>query len=227
MWFPSAQSGLYAIKDPCAGDNPYSISRLVVHCDMETDGGGWIVIQRRNASINRVDFFRNSIDYENGFGDLDGEFWIGLKKIYELTNQQDMKLKLSVWNYTNNALTYNYQNFAIDGPRYHYRLLRLSGGSGATYPPFYGSTSNYFSTYDDDNDRSSSTNCAYTHQGGWWYYECNSNIFANLNGRHQPTDLPGVDPLRQRLVWKTGSSTYTVYTHSEMKIRPTSCGLTG
>ena len=79
-----------------------------------------------------------------------------------------------------------------------------------------------FSTYDNDNDVHTSFNCAYSHQGGWWYHNCAN---ANLNGRHQPTNLPGTRPLRQRLVWRTGSerNSYDIYTHSEMKIRPISC----
>ena len=63
---------------------------------METDGGGWIVIQRRNASTRWVNFARGWVDYKNGFGDLDGEFWIGLQQIYELTNQQRFELNVRV-----------------------------------------------------------------------------------------------------------------------------------
>ena len=105
---PSAKSGPYAIKDPCSGQNLFSVAKLTVYCDMETYGGGWIIIQRRNASLGRVNFFRNWSDYENGFGNIGGEFWIGLKNIYELTNQQQMELKISVWNDTGTALTWNY-----------------------------------------------------------------------------------------------------------------------
>ena len=81
-----------------------------MYCDMETDGGGWTVIQRRNASMGWVDFVRNWADYENGF---DGEFWIGLKNIYELTTQQNMALRLSVWNTSTDQLYWNYPYFAI------------------------------------------------------------------------------------------------------------------
>ena len=49
---------------------------------MKTDGGGWTVIQRRqDGSVN---FYRNwtDYDYENRFGDLTGEFWLGFSKIH-------------------------------------------------------------------------------------------------------------------------------------------------
>nr|KAG5688078.1 hypothetical protein BaRGS_007123 [Batillaria attramentaria] len=49
--------------------------QIEVYCDQTTDGGGWTVIQRRIDGS--VSFDRNWTDYEEGFGELRGEFWLG------------------------------------------------------------------------------------------------------------------------------------------------------
>ncbi|XP_055942901.1 techylectin-5B-like isoform X2 [Argiope bruennichi] len=57
---------------------------LKVHCDMETDGGGWTVIQRRGKFPVQQDFYLDWESYQNGFGNLTKEFWLGNKNIREL-----------------------------------------------------------------------------------------------------------------------------------------------
>ena len=213
LFTPFVGTGLYEIIDPST-----FIGKIHVHCDMETDGGGWTVIQRRNVSLGTVNFTRNWEDYVNGFGDLDGEFWIGLNNIYQLTNQQEMELQISVWNYIVNAITWNYQTFRISGPENKYRLT-VGGGTGDGSDPLAYHNGQYFSTYDRDNDNSSS-NCAYMSQGGWWYNDCYS---ANLNGRHEMSGLPGVWELRQLLALYDDQG-FRVYTNSVMMIRNKICG---
>ncbi|XP_060591727.1 ficolin-1-like, partial [Ruditapes philippinarum] len=66
--FPTAISGQHKIKLWKSRD------LLTVVCDMETEGGGWTVFQ--NRFDGSVDFYRNSTEYENGFGSLDKEFWL-------------------------------------------------------------------------------------------------------------------------------------------------------
>ena len=51
---------------------------------MNTTNGGWIVIQR-NKKDSLVNFNKNWTDYEEGFGDLNTEFWYGLENIHFLT----------------------------------------------------------------------------------------------------------------------------------------------
>ena len=195
-----SETGIYQIRDPCAGDNTFNLAKIYIRCDMETDGGGWIIIQRRIAN-GTVNFTRNWEDYVNGFGDLDGEFWIGLNNIYQLTNQQEVELQISVWNDVEYAITWNYQTFKISGPENKYRLT-VGGGTGDGHDSLAYHNGRYFSTYDRDNDVSSSTNCAGTYKGGWWYGSCRHSV---LNG--------------QPLYW------WGTYTNSVMMIRSKTCSL--
>ncbi|GBM43005.1 Techylectin-5A, partial [Araneus ventricosus] len=49
-----------------------------VFCDMDTDGGGWTIIQRRgNFSRPKDFFFKDWESYKNGFGDVERDFWLG------------------------------------------------------------------------------------------------------------------------------------------------------
>ena len=214
------ETGIYAIRDPCAGDNTFKYGKINVNCDMETDCGGWIVIQRRNASLGTVDFARNWADYENGFGDLDGEFWIGLRNIHELTYQKYVDLQISVWNDINAPITWNYPTFSVSANNYQ---LTVRGGTGdGDNDAFAYNNGRFFSTYDRDYD-GRPENCAYTHQGGWWFgnIQC---VDANLNGRHERSDLPGTHSTGQRLIWNSGRGN-VVYSNSEMKIRSKTCSV--
>ena len=43
-----------------------------------------------------MNFYRGWSDYEEGFGDLEGEFWYGLKNIHCLTNRESVELKFNL-----------------------------------------------------------------------------------------------------------------------------------
>ena len=192
---------------------------------METDDGGWIVIQRRNASMEWVNLVRGWTDYKNGFGDLDGEFWIRLKQIYELTNQQLVELRFNVWEED----YYGHQHSQYDWHIEYFKILDESSGYSLVtsetdyeqglFGPYEGST--YFTTF----DRYYGENCGYIRQSGWWYSnngECDVN--ANPNGRHSPSGLSGTDGIAERLVWRQNSNDqYEIATFTEIKIRPKSC----
>ena len=79
--------------------SPYSSSPDVsvsVVCDQSTDRGRWTVIQRRKDVQPRENFTRVWSDYVQGFGELEGEFWMGLKLIHELSRQSPQELYISL-----------------------------------------------------------------------------------------------------------------------------------
>ena len=71
---------------------------------METDEGGWTVIQRRTNSSS-VNFYRGWDDYVQGFGDLEKEFWWGLRKIHCLTNRDEVELRIDMKDESGNEVT--------------------------------------------------------------------------------------------------------------------------
>ena len=216
-------SGQYEITDVCDVNSFGNPGKTKVRCDMETDKGGWIVIQRRvpNGTVN---FNRKWKDYEEGFGDLDSEFWYGLWNIHCLTTRESVELRIDLQDEQGNKLTWVYQQFRVDGPDQKYRLHIGQGtgtpsGSNDAMAGSYSLNNMYFTTFDRDNDQTGAENCAASYKGGWWFRGC---FTAHLNGPHTPITPPPGDPTATRLMWNNGSK-FIYYPSVEMKVRPKTC----
>ena len=107
------ENGVYKI-DP---DGKGSFNIL---CDMTTSGGGWNVFQRRLDGS--VDFFRGWQDYKYGFGNLNGEFWLGLDKINRLTTATQNELRIDMEDTSGNTTYAEYDLFAVTSEQQKYQL---------------------------------------------------------------------------------------------------------
>ena len=182
------------------------------YCDAATDGGGWLVVQRRQDGS--VDFNRGWVEYEEGFGNLTGEFWYGLRPLHCLTSQGQWKLHID-FTFTNGTKSYlSYNNFAVGTANSQYQLS-ISGFSGLTDDPFRTHYLNgrKFTTRDRDNDQKNIGNCALNghhgdNAGGWWYQNC-ANIHPNHQYNHKET-------IRLNRKWHP-------LPFIEMKIKPYNC----
>ena len=80
------------------------------------------MIQRRLPN-GTVDFVRNLADYENGFGDLNGEFWYGLRNIQALTTQKEVELRIDMARESDDfEFHWTYQTFRVAGASDEYQL---------------------------------------------------------------------------------------------------------
>ena len=106
-------SGVYKI-------NPDGLGEFEVFCDQKTAGGGWTVFQKRRDGS--VDFFRAWDDYKRGFGNLNGEFWLGLDKIHRLTVSAGYKLRVDLEDNHGNTAFAEYSSFSVTSERAKYQL---------------------------------------------------------------------------------------------------------
>ncbi|RXG58265.1 Techylectin-5B [Armadillidium vulgare] len=77
-------------------DKYFMKKTIKVFCDQETDGGGWTVLQQRKDIPNRENFYRKWTEYKLGFGNLSGEFWLGLDNIHSLKRDTLMILRVDL-----------------------------------------------------------------------------------------------------------------------------------
>ena len=175
---------------------------------METDGGGWTVFQRRQDGS--VDFYRYWTDYENGFGNLTGEFWLGLSKIHRLTKEGSNTLRVDLGDFEGNTAYANYSTFSISDGSTEYILTvgGYSGTAGDSLSSYHNGSR--FSTRDNDNDIRSGFHCAQVHTGAWWYNSCYD---SHLNGPYFNTATTN----GQGIKWSDWKSTTLKFT--EMKTR--------
>ena len=194
-------SGIYNITNFCGNCK----SVVQGYCDAYTDGGGWIVVQRRKDGS--VSFNRGWVEYEEGFGDLNGEFWYGLTPLHCLTSQGQWELRIDL-THTNGTKTYlHYKQFAIGSASDKYPL-QISQYKGI-YPvdPFSTHSLNgmKFTTKDGDNDKGGG-NCAMSYNG-WWFNNC---AFIFLNRQYKYSKI------HDGISWHN-------YLFIEMKIRLINC----
>uniref|UniRef100_A0A8C6AEY3 Angiopoietin 4 n=1 Tax=Marmota marmota marmota TaxID=9994 RepID=A0A8C6AEY3_MARMA len=149
-----------------------------VFCGMESNGGGWTIIQRRVDGSE--DFQRSWKEYKEGFGNPAGEYWLGNEAVHQLTSRATYSLRVELEDWEGQEAYAQYERFQLGSEAQLYRIS-LSGynGSVGRQTGLFLQSAN-FSTRDADNDNCV-CKCAQLMSGGWWFDACG---LSNLNGAY-------------------------------------------
>ncbi|XP_048045013.1 microfibril-associated glycoprotein 4-like isoform X1 [Megalobrama amblycephala] len=132
--------------------------------------GNWTVILRRMDG--EVNFFRPWDSYKWGFGNKEGEYWLGLEFIHLLTRRNRYKLRVDLEDFDGTKAYAVYESFSVDAESDGYKLHVsgfVDGGAGDSLTYHNGMK---FSTFDKDQDLQGSENCALKWGGGFWFKDC-------------------------------------------------------
>ncbi|XP_048389840.1 fibrinogen-like protein 1-like protein [Stegostoma tigrinum] len=179
--------GLYVIQpEPLKLTPP-----LVVNCNMSYDcNGGWTVLHR-NTRQSEMTWNETWTAYKYGFGNIQGDHYIGNQYMYYLTSQKWYKARVVIDEEIGGLIHQSYAEydiFRLGDETTHYRLQlgAYRGGAGDALAGYANMVDNMpFSSRDNDTD-GDVANCASKYGGAWWFDTCSQQSpFAMLTQKEQ------------------------------------------
>ncbi|XP_006810369.1 ficolin-2-like [Neolamprologus brichardi] len=104
-------------------------SGVEVYCDMDLEGGGWtVLLKRTDGSLN---FYRPWNHYKMGFGNANGEYWLGETLFFLRSVVNCAQLYLG-------AFWYNNCHHSNPTGIYRWGVMATYGASGMEWYPWKG-----------------------------------------------------------------------------------------
>eukprot|EP00092_Neocalanus_flemingeri_P066574 GFUD01081120.1.p1 GENE.GFUD01081120.1~~GFUD01081120.1.p1 ORF type:complete len:287 (+),score=65.93 GFUD01081120.1:76-936(+) len=175
---------------------------------------GWVLILKRGQTGNAEDYFAKDFDaYETGFGQTDSEYWIGLRKLANLTQNGKWELRVNFLTWSGQRFFATFHAFQVGpAPRYQLNIGEFEEDSNtdATFLLYHNKQG--FSTMDLDQDGYEKSCTQERGKGGWWFYKCYHSNFAGLNRN------PGSDNDKEAIkIFVNGEDEYAQ--EAELKMR--------
>ncbi|XP_069336190.1 angiopoietin-related protein 3 isoform X3 [Eulemur rufifrons] len=181
--------------------------------NVDHDGSPWTLIQRRtDGSQNFNETWEN---YKHGFGRLDGEFWLGLEKIYSIVKHSNYNLRFELedWKDDKHYIEYSF-HLGDHETNYTLHLVEITGNIPNALPEHKDLV---FSTW--DHKAKGHFNCPESSSGGWWWHDvCGEN---NLNGKYNKPRTKSKPERRRGICWKSQNGKLYSIKSTKMLIHPT------
>ena len=177
-----AKDGPHTIYSSTTGLDSFRVS-----CDQETEGGGWIMYQRRVDGT--VDFTRNWEAYKYGFGDHGGnttELWFGNENVYQMlmgygSTKWELRIEADAFDGTDCWVMASNLHMYYEGRRYAMYWDSVSASKAELVDDLNYHKLKPFNTL-DNSEGINAKRCLIEYKGGWWYDNC-GKIF--LNGEYE------------------------------------------
>ncbi|XP_055365143.1 microfibril-associated glycoprotein 4-like isoform X2 [Betta splendens] len=176
---------------------------------------GWTEIFHKRVD-GTESFYQPWKSYRSGFGNVAGEYWLGLENIFLLTIRKKNELRVDMEDWEGGKAFAQYSSFSISPEYLNYQLHlgSFTGGDAGDSLTHHNSTK--FTTFDKDLDMSGN-NCARHYFGGFWYNACH---WANPTGIYAPHGTNGTSTTNSiHIAWKTWKGYKNSIKTIEMKIR--------
>ena len=161
---------------------PDDVTNVTLVCRLDSDG--WLVWLRRVD--DGVSFNRTWDEYVAGFGDREGNYWLGLEALHLVTGRgvsHDLGVELGAW--SGEGEWAEYLDFSVMGSHVNYTLLLNGSYTGNISNDAMGfNNGRPFSTYDWDMDGWMNISCSGERAGGggWWYNNCSQTYPTGVYG---------------------------------------------
>ncbi|XP_036220914.2 fibrinogen-like protein 1 [Bactrocera oleae] len=167
----AGDSGIYSIT-------PLNMTAFDVYCLSDPSSGcGWTLVWRRNE-IND-EFNRTWTEYQNGFGALTDNYFIGLDKLYVLTNAEPQHLRIGTKYGQNNWDFEMFEEFVIGSVHTQYEVFVKNDNIKSNIFQRLGHQTHFFTK--DLESSWGNEECAKVMGMGWWYNDdCKNYLKSRL-----------------------------------------------
>ncbi|XP_065361801.1 fibrinogen-like protein 1 [Calliphora vicina] len=174
------------------------------------------ILRRQDGSQN---FNLSWHDYKTGFGNVNGEFFIGLEKLHALTTYADPhELLIILQDFDNQTRYAKYSDFVIGSENENYQIKKIDKFQGDANDSLSQHLNCGFSTYDRDNDNTTTSHCAKVFQGGWWFSSCYN---SHLTGPYvHQSNITSIKEKDKGIIWNSWHGLNYSLKYAEMLIRP-------